>query len=169
MEYFMTALRNPLNKSTVTKADSSHGRTAIKRHKAELFARLVSEKYFGGIKAVNAIRDGYPAGILKAASYFFDVSDARIRIIVQVPASTASRLEKSNAKIDSAATERIYRMSAIARMAIGVFENEDAAIEWMRQPNHSLGDVAPLDLMDTEPGAATVRQVLNAIATGGAA
>jgi hypothetical protein len=39
----------------------------------------------------------------------------------------------------------------------------------MRATNHALGDVAPLDLMDTEPGAATVRLVLNAIASGGVA
>ncbi|RXZ38710.1 DUF2384 domain-containing protein [Oxalobacteraceae bacterium CAVE-383] len=142
---------------------------AAKPYKAELFARLVSEESFIGIKAVNAIREGYPAEILKAASYYFDVPDARIQIIVQVPASTASRLQKKHAKIDSAATERIYRMGAVARMAIDVFENEASAIEWMRMPNHALGDAAPLDLMDTEPGAATVRQVLNAIATGGVA
>jgi putative toxin-antitoxin system antitoxin component (TIGR02293 family) len=54
-------------------------------------------------------------------------------------------------------------------MAIDVFEDQDAAISWMRQPNVVLGDVAPLDLMDTEPGAVAVKQVLNAIATGGAA
>jgi putative toxin-antitoxin system antitoxin component (TIGR02293 family) len=154
MEIYMPALKPPV---------------AVKSHKAELFARLVSEKSFGGIKAVNSIREGYPAEILKAAGYFFDVPDARIQIIVQVPASTASRLQKKHAKIDSAATERIYRMGAVARMAIDVFENEASAIEWMRQPNHALGDAAPLDLMDTEPGAATVRQVLNAIATGGVA
>jgi uncharacterized protein (DUF2384 family) len=39
----------------------------------------------------------------------------------------------------------------------------------MRQPNRALGNTAPLDLMDTEPGAVSVRQVLNAIATGGVA
>lgn len=144
-------------------------KTETKSHKAELFARLVAENPLSGIKAVSAIRSGYPADILKSAGYFFNVPDARIYVIAQVPPSTASRLQKNHAKIDSAATERIYRMSAVARMAIGIFEDQDTAIAWMRQPNHTLGNMAPLDLMDTEPGAATVRQVLNAIATGGVA
>jgi uncharacterized protein (DUF2384 family) len=39
----------------------------------------------------------------------------------------------------------------------------------MRQPNRAFGNTAPLDLMDTEPGAVAVRQVLNAIGTGGTA
>ena len=69
----------------------------------------------------------------------------------------------------AAATERVFRMSIVARMAIDVFEDQEAAIAWMRQPNRAFGDVAPLELMDTEPGAVAVKQVLNAIATGGAA
>lgn len=106
---------------------------------------------------------------MKAASSFFGVPDARIQHIAHVPASTASRLEKKQANIDPAATERVFRMGAVTRMAIAVFENEVAAIDWMRQPNRALGNTAPLDLMDTEPGAVSVRQVLNAIATGGVA
>ncbi len=107
--------------------------------------------------------------MLKAASRYFGVTDARIQDIARVPASTASRLEKNAARIDPAATERLYRMGAVARLAIDVFEDESAAIEWMRQPNCAFDDTAPLDLMDTEPGANAVRQVLNAIATGGVA
>jgi putative toxin-antitoxin system antitoxin component (TIGR02293 family) len=60
-------------------------------------------------------------------------------------------------------------MGMVTRMAIDLFGEQAAAIAWMRATNHALGDVAPLDLMDTEPGAATVRLVLNAIAGGGVA
>jgi putative toxin-antitoxin system antitoxin component (TIGR02293 family) len=122
-----------------------------------------------GLAAIKLIREGYPARMLKAASAFFGVPDARIQDIARVPASTVSRLEKNEAKIDAAATERVYRMGTVTRLAIDVFENEASAIDWMRQPNRALGNAAPLDLMDTEPGAVAVRQVLNAIATGGAA
>ena len=136
---------------------------------ADLFSQIVSAAPLGGFAAVQSIRDGYPAAMLKAASRFFRVTDARIQDIARLPASTASRLEKNAARIDPAATERLYRMGTVARMAIDVFEDEAAAIEWMRQPNRALNDTAPLDLMDTEPGAVSVRQVLNAIATGGVA
>jgi putative toxin-antitoxin system antitoxin component (TIGR02293 family) len=134
-----------------------------------MFTQIVSGEPLAGFAAVKSIREGYSARILKAASSFFGVPDARIQNIAHVPASTASRLEKNEAKIDPAATERVYRMGTVTRMAIEVFESEASAIEWMRQPNRALGDAAPLDLMDTEPGAVSVRQVLNAIATGGVA
>jgi putative toxin-antitoxin system antitoxin component (TIGR02293 family) len=57
-------------------------------------------------------------------------------------------------------------MGMVTRMAAEVFENEQSAVEWMCQPNPALSNVAPLDLMDTEPSGASLRQILNAIATG---
>ena len=139
---------------------------------APSFAGIVTSEPITGLAAINAIRAGYPAAIMKKASSYFTVPDAHIQKIVQVPASTASRLEKKQARIDPAATERIFRMGTVTRMAIAVFEQEAAAIAWMRQPDRALGDAAALDLMDlmdTEPGAVSVRLVPNAIATGGAA
>ena len=133
-----------------------------------LFAAIV-EHGPRGFEAVQRIREGIPAKILKSVSGFFGETEARIQHIVRVPATTASRLEKAAARIDSAATERVYRMGAVTRLAMDVFEDKESAIAWMRQPNLALGNVTPLELMDTEPGAASVRQVLNAIATGGVA
>jgi putative toxin-antitoxin system antitoxin component (TIGR02293 family) len=150
-------------------AGTRPAQAGARRADAGTFNQIVSAAPLGGLAAVQSIRDGYPAAILKAASRFFGVTDARIQDIARVPASTASRLEKNAARIDAAATERVYRMGTVTRMAIEVFEDEAAAIEWMRHPNHAFGNTAPLDLMDTEPGAVSVRQVLNAIATGGVA
>ncbi len=155
----MPIAKNDVEKTAIAK---KHGNT-------NLFSQMVSGEPLAGLAAVQSIREGYSARILKAASCFFGVTDARIQHIAHVPSSTASRLEKKQAKIDPAATERVFRMGAVTRMAITIFENEVSAINWMRQPNRALCNMAPLDLMDTEPGAVSVRQVLNAIATGGVA
>jgi putative toxin-antitoxin system antitoxin component (TIGR02293 family) len=139
------------------------------RQEPALFAELVSSSASGGSAAVEAIRAGFPASMLKSASRYFGITDARMQAIVRLPASTAARLEKKAAKMDAAASERLYRMGMVTRMAIELFGDAAMAVAWMREANHALGDVAPLDLMDTEPGAASVRQALNAIATGGPA
>lgn len=133
---------------------------------AKKFDDLVHSKPVMGTAAVEIIRHGYPAAIMKSASSFLGVPEARIHRIMHVSSTTANRLLKQNSPVDAAATERVLRISDVTRMAIDVFEDEDAAKDWLRQPNESLGDAAPLDLLDTEPGAVTVRQVLNAIATG---
>ncbi len=107
--------------------------------------------------------------MLKAVSRFFGVPESRIHRVTHVPATTASRLVKNRVKMDSAATERIFRLGAVTRRAIEVFEDKEAAIEWMCTENRTLANAAPLDLMDTEPGAASVREILNAIEVGGVA
>lgn len=136
---------------------------------AKMFRQIVMGKPIIGARAVQQIRDGLDADILRSASSFFGVPNSRIQQITRVAASTANRLEKARARLDPAVSERIVRMAGVARMAIEVFEDNDAAVVWMREPNRALGGVAPLDFMDTEPGAASVRLVLSAIATGGAA
>ncbi|GIZ53657.1 type II RES/Xre toxin-antitoxin system antitoxin [Noviherbaspirillum aridicola] len=132
----------------------------------EKFDELVHGKPLMGTAAIEAIRRGYPAAIMKSASAFLGVSEARIQRVMHVSPSTASRLIKQKEAVDAAATERVLRISDVTRFAIEVFEDESAAKDWLRMPNESLGQNAPLDLLDTEPGAVTVRQVLNAIATG---
>jgi putative toxin-antitoxin system antitoxin component (TIGR02293 family) len=154
-----------LARNARTGAIVNPSKTKPKRVEAKMFAQIVGEP-LAGFAAVKSIRKGYSARILKSASSFFDVPDARILHIAQVAPTTASRLEKNDANIDAATTERVFRMGTVTRMAIDVFEDESNAIEWMRQPNLALGGTAPLDLLDTEVGGDCVRQVLNAIETG---
>jgi putative toxin-antitoxin system antitoxin component (TIGR02293 family) len=134
-----------------------------------LFRQIVMSDPVIGMPAIDRIREGLPAEIIRSASAFFGVPQTRIQQIVQIPASTAGRLEKAKAPLDPAVTERLYRIAEVAHMAVAIFGSPEAATQWMRQPNPALGGVAPLDLMDTEPGAAAVRLVLNALATGGVA
>ncbi|MDL2354483.1 MAG: DUF2384 domain-containing protein [Pseudomonadota bacterium] len=120
-------------------------------------------------RAIEAIRLGLPATVIKDTSAYFNVSTSRIRAIVRLPETTAHTLVKRGANIDAAASERIWRLADLLTMASDVFEDEEAAKTWLRMPNRAFGDLAPMEYLDTEPGAMAVRQVLNAIGTGGTA
>lgn len=119
--------------------------------------------------AIDAIREGFPASLLKDTGVYFAVPASRIRAIVRLPETTAHALVKRGANMDAAASERIWRLADLVAMAQQVFEDEEAAKTWLRTSNRAFRDVAPMEYLDTEPGAMSVRQVLNAIATGGAA
>ena len=90
----------------------------------------------------------------------------------------SARLDPSWKVVASPSTPAIDRCVDVFRRPDGTFGFEEFrcdpedmgarhTIDWMRQPNRAFDGTAPLDLMDTEPGAVAVRQVLNAIATGG--
>ena len=130
------------------------------------FAELM--QLSGGSDAVDAIRIGFPAGMIKDAGIYFDVPAQRIRSIARLPETTAHTLVKRGALMDAAASERMWRLADLMSLAQEVFEDEEAAKAWLRTPNLTFHDTAPMDYLDTEPGAIAVRQVLNAIATGGA-
>ena len=121
-----------------------------------------------GRDPIEVIRTGLAADLLTAAGDYFEVPAARIRAITHVPDTTAHRLVKRHALLDSAASERLWRLADVAAMAEDVFEDEAMAKQWLRSPNQTFLGTAPIDYLDTEPGAKAVRQVLNAIATGGA-
>lgn len=71
-------------------------------------------------------------------------------------------LEKALEK--SAHPNRLRRAFSMAVHALG---DEEKAARWMQKRNLALGGVTPLYLLDTEPGAEEVHNVLGAIMYGG--
>ena len=53
----------------------------------------------------------------------------------------------------------------IAR-AVEVFEDEQAAMNWLKTPNAALGGSAPISLLDTELGSVAVVSTLGRIENG---
>lgn len=153
------------------KAADARARPVQSGHEAEgnAFANLLQALALDRNGAIEAIRAGFPASLIKHTGDYFGVPANRIRAIARVPETTAHSLLKRGANLDAAASERIWRLADLAAMSRDVFEDEDAAKTWLRTPSRAFHDVAPMDYLDTEPGAISVRQVLNAIATGGAA
>ncbi|NHZ90999.1 DUF2384 domain-containing protein [Massilia sp. CCM 8733] len=133
------------------------------------FAKLVSDLVQGQCRGVDAIRRGFPSTLLKDTALYFEVPIGHIRSLAGLNESTAHALTRRGANMDPASSERIWRLAHVVAMAQDVFEDDEAAKTWLRSINRAFGDVAPMDYLDTEPGAMAVRQVLNAIATGRAA
>lgn len=131
------------------------------------FAELVHELARDRQQAIAAIRSSFPASVLRDAGTFFNVPFDRIRAIVGVPETTAHTLVERRAGMDPATSERLWRLADVMAMAEDVFDDEEAAKVWLRTENRTFHDSAPMDCLDTEPGAIAVRQVLNAIACGG--
>lgn len=69
----------------------------------------------------------------------------------------------------AAASERLDRISTVALLAEEVFEDKQAASEWMSSPNTALGGNTPIMHCDTAIGAQQVRRILHALEWGGVA
>ncbi len=71
---------------------------------------------------------------------------------------------KNNESASAAADAQ--RIERVARMAECIFESKDIALSWMWRENIALGNAKPIELCDTDEGAAHVRRVLSAIEHG---
>ncbi len=65
--------------------------------------------------------------------------------------------------------QKLSELKGFALMAEGVFESKDIALSWMWRENIALGNAKPIELCDTDKGAAQVRRVLSAIEHGNSA
>ena len=131
------------------------------------FAALLAGRPADRDGIIAAIRAGFPLQMVNQASAYFGVPAARMRSVLRMSDMSAQALSKRGPKMDSAASERLWRLADTFSMAREVFDGGDAAKKWMCSPSEAFHDAAPIDYLDTEPGAAAVRQVLNALATGG--
>jgi putative toxin-antitoxin system antitoxin component (TIGR02293 family) len=117
---------------------------------------------------IHAIRQGVRARVVDDLVAYLDVPKHVVFKVLHTPESTAHRLIRDNRPLDSAASERVVRLTDVIRLAEETFGGREAGARWLKTPNLGLGDATPLSMLDTEPGAGEVRRILSAIGHGGA-
>ncbi|MGH8615251.1 MAG: antitoxin Xre/MbcA/ParS toxin-binding domain-containing protein [Gammaproteobacteria bacterium] len=64
-------------------------------------------------------------------------------------------------------SDRVYRIAAAYRSALQLFEGEaESARRWLNEPAKALGGNSPLQHLDTEAGAAEVRDLIGRLEHG---
>jgi putative toxin-antitoxin system antitoxin component (TIGR02293 family) len=111
------------------------------------------------------VREGLKAGAYDNLRSALDISDQKLANSLSIPIRTLQRrLERGRFMPDE--SDRIARLSRIYQRAKEVFESADAAREWMKTPNPSIGFGVPLELCSTDPGSVEVERLLYRIEYG---
>ena len=74
---------------------------------------------------------------------------------------------RNEGRLASYESDRLYRLARIIALAKRYIGNDETATRWLKRPNRALGGSTPIELLDTEPGARAVENVLGRIAYGG--
>lgn len=159
-------VKRPISQAKVG-PETGASKTPLHRPRINGFSEILRNLTTDRQLAMDAIRMGFPTSMLKDTGLYFDVPIHRIQAIARLSEHPPHAFTKHGANLDAAVSERIWRLADLMATARKVFEDEESAKIWLRTPNRAFGSVAPMDYLDTEPGAMAVRQVLNAIATGG--
>ena len=111
------------------------------------------------------VRAGLPHSSLEAVMHLLNLPAEMLSISLALSRRTLSR-RKKQARLSAGESDRLIRLARVAASAVDVFGSPERASKWLQRPNRALGGVTPLSLMDTDPGARLVEQILGRIEHG---
>lgn len=117
---------------------------------------------------VKVVERGLPIGALAELSRQEALSPEEVDRLI-IPRRTLAHRKARQQPLNRAESERAVRVASMTALAEETFANRAKAQAWLRRPTSALGDKRPLDLLDSEPGARVVEQLLYRIAHGIAA
>jgi putative toxin-antitoxin system antitoxin component (TIGR02293 family) len=131
----------------------------------------------GGKKAVGArpktaaewqqvIEVGLPVTSLEALKRAVAIPDNLLAALLGISEKTLSRARAGHGRLDSVASDRLFRVARIGALAIQVLESETRAINWLKRPQIGLGGRVPLSLLTTDIGREQVEKLLLRIEHG---
>lgn len=112
-----------------------------------------------------AIREGFPHQALNALTST-GLSLREIASSLDLSLRSLQR-RKSQGRFARYESDRLYRLARLVSLAAHFLGDRNTAIDWLKRPNHALGGVVPLAIIDTELGARQVENVLGRIGYGG--
>lgn len=89
----------------------------------------------------------------------------RLMRIIQINERTAQRRRELGA-LSPEESDRIARIARVSQRAIDALGDADRAREWLKRPNRTLQDAAPLDLLGNDAGAGLVTDELGRVEYG---
>ena len=94
-----------------------------------------------------------------------DLSKAEVAIAIGIPERTLAR-RKQEGRLHAEESSRLLRLARVISRAEQVFEDADAAMDWLSSANATLEGATPLSLLDTDLGAENVMDILGRIEHG---
>jgi putative toxin-antitoxin system antitoxin component (TIGR02293 family) len=114
---------------------------------------------------VALVRLGISAGSVDAVVRVMGIGQSELSRALDIPERTLARRKKEGV-LSSDESGKMVRLAQVIERAVEVFEDEQAALSWLKNPNAALGGSSPLSLLDTELGSLAVSNTLGRIEHG---
>lgn len=114
------------------------------------------------IEWIDVIREGIPSSAAEIFARRIHVSQSEFSTFLNIPERTLVR-RKSEGVLSSEESAKLVRMARVVERASEVFDELDAALDWLKSPNAALSGAIPMSLLDTEIGAKAIMDTLGRI------
>ena len=114
----------------------------------------------------EAIREGFRPAVLDQLMKASGLTLNELASALDLSPRSLQRRRRTG-RLAGYESDRLYRLARIAALADEFLGGRQRAIEWLKRPNRALGGIAPIEAIDTEPGARQVENILGRIGYGG--
>ena len=113
----------------------------------------------------KTVKEGLPYASFEALSARLGLDRDEAANALHLPHRTIARRKKQR-KLQADESDRVLRLARISAQAAETFGSETKAAEWLRRPNRALGNLIPLELLDTDIGVHQIEEILGRIEHG---
>lgn len=117
------------------------------------------------VEWIALVRQGIPAAALDAVMKVVNVQQNDLSRALDIPERTLIRRKKEGV-LNREESGKLVRLARMVERAAEVFEDEVAALSWIKAQNASLGGATPFSMLDTDIGSITVMDALGRIEHG---
>lgn len=114
---------------------------------------------------IQIIRQGVSSDAVDSLAKILRVTQAELAAALHIPARTLARRKKAG-MLNSEESAKLVRLARVVGRATEVFDDLEAAIDWLKSSNAALSGATPFSLLDTEIGAESVTDTLGRIEHG---
>lgn len=115
---------------------------------------------------IHIMRAGIKASWIPRIAENLGITQDKLLEQLRLPKSTIKGRIGRDELLSPFEQDRIYRVNRVLERAMQVLEDDEAARMWISHKNRSLGNEAPLSLLDTEVGYELVLDTLGQIEHG---
>ncbi len=115
---------------------------------------------------VARIRGGFMWVEVKRCQETFQIKDKVFARIIGISDRTLTRTKRDKVSLDPVASDRLYRMLRVLKLAVTAFEDVPRAVRWLQREQPGLAGQVPLSLLDTDPGTLAVETLLTQLEYG---
>jgi putative toxin-antitoxin system antitoxin component (TIGR02293 family) len=112
------------------------------------------------------VRHGLPAVMFDQVAATLGLSSTSLAAKLGIARRTVTRKRGNGAPLSSETSEKLLRVARIRNLCRLLFSTDAAVSEWLSKTDTALGNMAPIDLLDTELGAREVENLLRSLAHG---
>lgn len=127
--------------------------------------KVLQQRQRSALDWVSVIREGLSSVAVESMAGTLQVSQSELAVALGIPERTLARRKKEGT-LNSEESAKLVRLARVVSRAREVFENADAALDWLKSANAALSGATPLSLLDTDIGAESVMDTLGRIEHG---